>query len=693
MNLLRCLAAGFLLLTLALIGSVARAQEEKKGLSAADKKFLQGLLRDFLFDPNGAERVGAFVRVRSVWGSAGGQMRNGWLVKGKDGERVYFTDGASVPAPTEARPFKIDFVADCKKLYADAVRVKPDPNNPADRFAQMRRDAVGLADDSDLILAAWLYRLGEKELAAKALAQVDNRQAEVARVRKSLAWTAFAGMVHAYMVRADDEALDHGERLLRLYPAEAKDYKQAETIVRDLKRRKEQGIFRKGEVKALPKDFATLEMKKQIAFLIDALQDVDARQMGQPGGVDLAGDFRVAALIQIGEPAVPALLDVLEKDQRLTRSVHFFRDFAKIRTVLGVREAALTALMSILQVRVFQTRSTGDNFTSRGDEAAKEAAQKLRAYWKEFGGLSFDERMMKVLKDPKSSFAAQREAADNLANLGGKRILGTTVWSDRPAARSKGPNPAIKKFANPTAAEAILSAMDRDLAHHDGLTKDFLHDFRRRQLEDKYLFPLIGLGDKRIAGDLAKRAGDTDSLRMRRKWAYASFHLGEPEPMKKYAADFRIGKIALPGDDRPQTNPFDQPGYVELRGIVTYLAEVKLPEADRALYALADRKHPAHAQAAKAILAGGFRFEESGWTNHPYCLTILRAALDDETTRAQAIKRLQTLVPKLPPAGNIGGIKEFLDHNQGKFRPASTEERHTLGGSLFEPRFVIGAPK
>src|SRR5262249_44415416 len=234
--------------------------------------------------------------------------------------------------------------------------------------------------------------------------------------------------------------------------------------------------------------------------------------------------------------------------------------------------------------------------------------------------------------------AAMREAADNLANLGGKRILGTTVWSDRPAARSKGPNPAVKKFANPTAAEAILSAMDRDLAHHDGLTKDFLHDFRRRQLEDKYLFALIGLGDKRIAGDLAKRAGDTDSVRMRRKWAYASFHLGEPEPIKKYADDFRMGKITLPADDGPQTNPFDQPGYVELRGIVTYLADVKLPEADRALYALADRKHPARAQAAKAVLAGGSRFEESGWTNHPYCLTILRAALDDEMTRAQAIK-------------------------------------------------------
>ena len=32
--------------------------------------------------------------------------------------------------------------------------------------------------------------------------------------------------------------------------------------------------------------------------------------------------------------------------------------------------------------------------------------------------LTFDERMMKVLTDPKSEFEALREAADNLANLG-----------------------------------------------------------------------------------------------------------------------------------------------------------------------------------------------------------------------------------------------------------------------------------
>ena len=141
---------------------------------------------------------------------------------------------------------------------------------------------------------------------------VEKPQEEVGRVRTNLAWTAFAGLVHAHMVRADDEALAHGERLLRLYPAEVKAHEQAHAIVRDLQRRKKEGTFGKESAKTPPKDFDQLEVNKKIAYLIDSLQDVDARQDGQPGGVDLAGDFRVAALIKIGDAAVPALIDVLE---------------------------------------------------------------------------------------------------------------------------------------------------------------------------------------------------------------------------------------------------------------------------------------------------------------------------------------------------------------------------------------------
>jgi hypothetical protein len=688
MSALRRLACILFVLSLWVTGEAVHA--EKK--ITEDEKLLQGLLKDFLFDPKGAERVEVAVKIREVRGSAGQVKVQGWLVKAKEGDRVYFTDGASVPAPVEQLRTKIDFVAKCKKLYADAAKKIADPDNPRDPFAKMRRNALGLADDSDLVLAAWLYRLGEKELAFKALALVSDRKKEIARVRKGLAWTAYAGMVHAYMVRADEEALDHGERLVRLFTDEAKEhFKQADAVVRDLKRRKEQGVFGKGATKELPKDFAKLETKKQISFLIDALQDVDARQMGQPGGVDLAGDFRVAALIKIGDPAVPALINVLEKDERLTRSVHFWRDFAQTRTVMSVRETALTALMSILRVRVFQPRSTGDNFTSRGDEASKEPAQKLRAYWNEFGALSFDERMMKVLKDPDSRFEDLREAADNIANLGGERTLGTTVWSNTGKERPKGPNPAVKKFTKPTAAEAILSSMKRDLAHHDDLPKGFLHDYQRRQLEDRYLFPLIELGDKRIAAELAKLAGAADSIRMRRKWAYASFHLGYPEPMKKYADDFRTGKIELPANDRPQLNDFDQPGYVELRENVRYLGGVSLPEADRALYGLADRKNPAYAQVAKAVLSDSYRFEEQGWTDHPYCLKILRDALDDEKTRDQSFKKLSKLLVGLPHNTNVKEMKAMLDRFDGRFRRGSKavwQAEDSWGNPRFEPDIV-----
>jgi hypothetical protein len=373
------------------------------------------------------------------------------------------------------------------------------------------------------------------------------------------------------------------------------------------------------------------------------------------------------------------LIDVLEKDERLTRSVHFWRDFAPMRTVMSVREAALTALMSMLRVRVFEPRTTGDNFTSRGDEAAKKTAQKLRVYWKEFGKLSFDERMMKVLTDRNSRFEVLREAADNLANLGAERTFGTTVWSDTWKERPKGPNPAVKKFNHPTAARAILSAMDRDLAYHDGRVRGFDHDSERRELEDKYLFPLIGLGDKRIAAELAKRAGAADSVRMRRKWAFASFHLGDPEPIKKFADDFRTDKI-------------DWPGSEELRGIVSYLSRVSLPEADRALYALADRKNSAHAQVAKAVLANSNRFEEQGWTDHPYCLTILRDALDHAKTRAQAAQQLLKMVVGLPANANLKEMKAMLDRFQGKFRRGTRAvwraEEDAWGNPRFEPAIV-----
>ena len=105
---------------------------------------------------------------------------------------------------------------------------------------------------------------------------------------------------------------------------------------------------------------------------------------------------------------------------------------------------------------------------------------------------------MQVLKDPESTQEALREAAYNLAHLGDKRVIATTVFSSHTEEESEEINPAIEKYKDPTTAEAILAAMDRDLAIHDEDKDDELYDYRRDNIEDEYIFALIYLGDKGI---------------------------------------------------------------------------------------------------------------------------------------------------------------------------------------------------
>lgn len=528
----------------------------------------------------------------------------------------------------------------------------------------------------------------------------------------------------------------------RRYPAEAKEYAQTGAILQELRRRQAKGTFGRAAPAKLPGGFDTWDARKKLTYLVEALEEVDARQEGQPGGVNLAEDFRVQALIRLGDAAVPTLIDVIDKDERLTRSVHFWRDFDWHRTALGVREAALTVVMAILRVRVFEPISTGDNFTARGDEGAKELAAKLRAYWKEYGHLPFDERMMKVLTNPKASPEALREAAANLAGLGEDRTLATTAVAVRIGPNlPKGPNPAVAKFKMPTAAEAVLAAMDRDLAAFDAAPRDSLYEFSRNQIEDSYLFPLIELDDRRIRPVLAERSRAAGSVRMRRKWAFACHWLGDSGPLRAFAADFRDGKIKLPADDQPDTRDDEQPGTVELREIIHYLAGSELPAADRALRALAEPGHPYHALAARRVLAeptDDYR-RSSRWFTHPYCLLLLREALDDrrptgityrvegdelkhfardgrgsqgvpefladpavrkpeaaERTCDIAAAKLHQLVAGLPPHHpllkdadeRLKKITAMLDRFRNRFRPLNRLEKEVLDDDSWHPRFV-----
>lgn len=134
---------------------------------------------------------------------------------------------------------------------------------------------------------------------------------------------------------------------------------------------------------------------KRIAALIDDLDLVNTRQWDQPGWVELPEDPIVSALIQEGEPAVEPLLNCLEHDKRLTRSVGLGRDFFRGRTVIPVHDAAKAALQSILRA------------------GFADDAPEIRAYWNKYKGLKLEDRWYAILKDD-AAWARWGEAAANI---------------------------------------------------------------------------------------------------------------------------------------------------------------------------------------------------------------------------------------------------------------------------------------
>ena len=131
-----------------------------------------------------------------------------------------------------------------------------------------------------------------------------------------------------------------------------------------------------------------------VAALIRDLQEISVPQRSQPGYPDLAGSPTVKALIARGDDAVEPLLDALEKDDRLTRTVTYWRDFSTDRDILGVSEAAQVALASILDDEPFEAASPDPKLQGRARLAAG-----ARACWRKAKGVPIEGRWYRALAD------------------------------------------------------------------------------------------------------------------------------------------------------------------------------------------------------------------------------------------------------------------------------------------------------
>jgi hypothetical protein len=575
-------------------------------LNREDADYLDGLLRDFLFDPRGATRVRITVRMPGPPPPDGVYMThdvNGWLIRG-DPARVYFADGGWVPAPPPGQIRLVPFVGDCRERYHAIGRPPPAPRGPES----------GELEDWDLVTAAWLHRLGHDWLAARALAAARGRDTNCEpreELRRALAGRAADQVLDAFCRRADAEARAHGERLFCLYPDLAEDFPYAETILADLNRRQRAGTFDRTPPAGFPPWFALWDPRQKLKCLTAVLDQIDTEPRWRSSylGPD---DPRYEALVGLGELAVPALLDVMEADTRLTRLPERHRGDVTGR-VITVREMAEAAVGDILGVREF------DPTGGPPDQDPVARLAQMRRWWAAYGKLAPDERMMKILTDPRATRAARVEAAWNLA----RRCAAHPERWDRSADReARWPNPVVAKFHRPTGAEAILAALDRDRPAPADPDRESWE-----AVESNFLSALVELGDGRVAAELSRRAARITESDRRRMYAVAAHRLGAPGALVALARDFERGALALGRGPDGERTP-----HQARAELAWYLDEFDrpLPDADRALYALADPDHPWHRLYIQAMLDNGpDSHYYPSWHQHPVCLAALRRVLND----------------------------------------------------------------
>jgi len=432
-------------------------------------------------DPRGGEYCEIEVGVGQVWSGSGGIVRTrGWVMpaEDKDGKAPRFAvcwNGLMYPTLTIGA--KADLAADVRAIVAGPRGVAR-PGRSESRWASGGYGAFGegaavSAESLMPLKVCMLLRLGEAGLAEALWTAGSGKElpgpgrdltdygVSYASLAADWAWGAFDRTICAHM-RGDDRialagahALDRFQKAFEI-KADAMGFARPvrsgpgpspyldflaplPAILADQERRAKEP--ERGPVPGPGGD-----KPARIAALIRDLDQVAARQSGQPGGIGLGEDAIVQDLIKEGEDAVEPLLPVLESDDRLTRSVSFHRDFFRGRTTHGVHEAAFIALGGILRTTAFG----GDvrNEARSGDPAArKRLAAAIRAYWERNKGLALTDRWYRTLADDEATPGQWHEAAALIIQPADYETTFGSVWITVP--RPRRPGEVVKLKGDP----------------------------------------------------------------------------------------------------------------------------------------------------------------------------------------------------------------------------------------------------
>jgi len=365
------------------------------------------------------------------------------------GRFVVCWDGQVYPALTVGDPADLD--RDINDLAGNLKRTREaGKSNRFDRgvfwgFPREGQDYYGLAgvDDYSPIKLCLLLRLGRADLAEALFAAGttwtpeprarDLTDYQISYLTLALDWagSAFGRLIGAHKKGEDVIARDTARRLARFrdlasakaeamgFPQEARRNRtgtgpaprfyfltQLDELLRDHERRAKMPprapIPRKGG-----------DPSARVAALIRDLDQIDEQQMMSPGAASPGNSPLVHDLIAEGDPAVAPLLEVLESDNRLTRSVSYGRGGSPERFVHSVYEAAFAALIGILKTHEFDNQRFYGWRTP--DHAARQAlADSIRRFWEKTRSVPLVERWYRTLLDDSAGSARWLEAAGGI---------------------------------------------------------------------------------------------------------------------------------------------------------------------------------------------------------------------------------------------------------------------------------------
>ncbi|MEO5804810.1 MAG: hypothetical protein ABIR24_14900 [Verrucomicrobiota bacterium] len=386
-----------------------------------------------LTDPRGCE----YREYETVVGTHAKAKAHGWILPSRsETEQRFAVTWAGTLYPVLSVGEKANLSADVEALLRDDEsrrKAASDDVFGQSRWSPLPTEWISISQTNMTeIKVALLLRLGEGDLAWKywnawrAPGSINQSKEDAHDPFRTLAfywaWAQFDRAICAHMRGDDNLALADCRNLSNVWPRLEREvarrgFARFSSVTpnqdRDwfefLEPVKELLIDQERRAKEPPREpeFANItDSAKRIAALIsrlDELAEIQWRAFWR--------ESTWKALVAEGENAVEPLLDCLENDSRLTRSISSYKNFSTHRNILPVRAAAEAALNEILKV----------NFRNKNE---------YRAHWNRYKNLNLVERWYRILADDQAGREQWMQTAQNvLSRSDGKTMF---LWKNAP---------------------------------------------------------------------------------------------------------------------------------------------------------------------------------------------------------------------------------------------------------------------